>query len=113
VGRAEEIIEEGVESFKQWLRGLDAVPTILALRGQAQEICRREVAKTLGLMKDSSEEQRRLLEALANSIVGKILHHPISTLKRQEERGHGKAYSELMRKMFHLDTEEEERPDHE
>ena len=106
--RAEGIVAEGVESFRQWLRGLEAVPTILALRGQAEEICRREVAKTLALLKDSSEEQRRLLDALANSIVNKILHHPISTLKRQEERGHGKAYTEVMRKMFHLDPEEEE-----
>jgi glutamyl-tRNA reductase len=106
--RAERIVAEGVESFWQWLRGLEAVPTILALRGQAEEICRREVAKTLALLKDSSEEQRRLLDALANSIVNKILHHPISTLKRQEERGHGKAYTEVMRRMFHLDPEEEE-----
>jgi glutamyl-tRNA reductase len=108
VARAEAIIDEGVESFKQWLRGLDAVPTILALRGQAEEICRREVGKTLALMKDPSDEQRRLVEALANSIVNKILHHPISALKRQEEHGHGKTYTEVMRKMFRLDAEKEE-----
>jgi glutamyl-tRNA reductase len=107
VAKAEGIIDEGVESFRQWLRGLEAVPTILALRGQAEEICRREVAKTLSLMKNSSEEQHRLLDALANSIVNKILHHPISVLKRQEEQGHGGVYTEVMRKMFRLDPEEE------
>ena len=32
----------------------------------------------------------QLLEALATSIINKILHHPISMLKHQEERGHGK-----------------------
>jgi glutamyl-tRNA reductase len=110
VVKAQEIIDEGVDSYRQWLRGLEVVPTILALRGTAEDICRREVAKTLALMKDSSEEHRRLLDALANSIINKVLHHPIATLKRQEERGHGRAYTEMMRRMFHLDPEEEEGP---
>ena len=114
VTKAQGIIDEGVESFNQWRRGLEVVPTILALREQAEEIRRREVAKTLALMKNSSEEDRRLLDALATSIINKILHHPISTLKRQEERGHGKTYTEVMRKMFHLESAEEEEPaDHE
>ena len=110
VAKAQGIIAEGVKSFSQWQRGLEVVPTILALREQAEDVRRREVAKTLALMKNSSEENRKLLEMLTTSIVKKILHHPISILKHQEERGHGKRYTEMIRKIFHLDPEEEEEP---
>jgi glutamyl-tRNA reductase len=108
VAKAEEIIAEGVKAFGQWRRGLEIVPTILALREQAEEVRRRELARTLAQMKDASEEDRRLLEVLTSSIVNKILHHPISMLKRQEEQGHGKLYTEMTRRIFHLDPEEEE-----
>jgi glutamyl-tRNA reductase len=106
--RAQDIIEEGVQSFNQWLRSLEVVPTILALREQMEEIRRREVAKTLALMKNASEEERRFLDALTTSLVNKILHRPISLLKGQEETGHGKTYTEMIRKVFHLDLHEEE-----
>jgi len=110
VAQAQGIIAEGVKSFSQWQRGLEVVPTILALREQAEDVRRREVAKTLALMKNSSQENRKLLETLTTSIVNKILHHPISMLKHQEERGHGRLYTDMTRKIFHLDPEEEEEP---
>jgi len=108
--KAQEIIAEGVKAFNQWQRGLEIVPTILALREQAEDVRRREVAKTLALMKNLSEDDRRLLEVLTTSIVNKILHPPISLLKHQEEEGHGKLYLEVIRKIFHLDPEDEGEP---
>jgi glutamyl-tRNA reductase len=108
--RAQRIIEEGVEAFGQWQRSLDVVPTILALRGQMEEIRKREVGKTLALMKNSSEEERKRIEVLTTSMVNKILHRPITLLKYQEQRGHGEFYTEMIRKIFHLDPDEEEEP---
>jgi len=108
VTKAQGIIAEGVKSFNQWQRGLEVVPTILALREQAEDVRRRELTKTLSLMKNSSEEDRRLLEVLTTSVVNKILHGPISMLKHQEERGHGKLYTDMIRKIFRLDPEDEE-----
>jgi glutamyl-tRNA reductase len=114
VTRAQSIIDEGVEAFTQWQRSLDVVPTILALRGQMEKIRQREVAKTFALMKNSSEEERRRIEVLTTSMVNKILHHPITLLKHQEERRHGEFYTEMIRKVFHLDPDEEkESPGHE
>ncbi|MBP1716018.1 MAG: glutamyl-tRNA reductase [Deltaproteobacteria bacterium] len=110
VTKAQGIIAEGVKSFNQWQRGLEVVPTILALREQAEDVRRRELTKTLSLMKNSSEEDRRLLEVLTTSVVNKILHGPISMLKHQEERGHGKLYTDMIRKIFRLDPEDEEEP---
>jgi glutamyl-tRNA reductase len=108
VQKAEEIVIQGVKAFNQWLNSLDVVPTILALRGRMEEIRRREIEKTLSLLKNVSEEERKALDLLTNSIINKILHHPISLLKHQQSRDHGKLYVEMTRRIFHLDEGEDE-----
>jgi glutamyl-tRNA reductase len=106
VHKAEEIVTQGVEAFHRWLSGLEVVPTILALRNRLEELRQREVDKTLSLLKNASEEERKALDLLTHSIIKKILHHPISLLKHQENRAHGKLYVEMTRKIFHLDEED-------
>ena len=108
VQKAEEIVQQGVESFKRWLSSLEVLPTILDLRQRLEKIRRQETNKTLTLLKNASEEEQKTLDLLTQSIVNKILHHPISLLKHQEDRGQGKLYVEMTRKMFHLDEEEDE-----
>ncbi|MBI5966463.1 MAG: glutamyl-tRNA reductase [Deltaproteobacteria bacterium] len=108
VQKAEEIVFQGVEAFNRWLKSLEVVPTILALRNRLEEIRQKEVEKTLSLLKNVSDEERKALDFLTNSIINKILHHPISLLKHQESRDHGKLYVEMTRKIFHLDEGEDE-----
>jgi glutamyl-tRNA reductase len=110
IQKAEEIVTQGVDAFNRWLSSLQVVPTILALRNRMEEIRKREVEKTLALLKNSSEEERKALDLLTNSIINKILHHPIFLLKQQESRGQGKRYVEMTRKIFHLDEEDDEQP---
>ena len=110
VQQAEEIVAQGVEAFQGWLRSLEVVPTILALRSRMEEIRKGEVDKALSLFKDVSEDERKALDLLTNSIINKILHHPISLLKHQESRDHGKIYVEMTRKIFRLDEEDNEPP---
>jgi len=110
VQKAEEIVFQGVEAFNRWLESLEVVPTILALRNRMEEIRQKEVEKTLSLLKNVSEEERKALDLLTNSIINKILHHPISLLKHQESRDHGKLYVEMTRKIFHLDEGDDEQP---
>jgi glutamyl-tRNA reductase len=108
IQKAEEIVTQGVEAFHCWLSTLEVVPTIQALRKRMEEIRRREVGKTLALLKNASEEERKALDLLTNSIINKILHHPISLLKQQESGEQGKRYVEVTRKIFHLDEEDDE-----
>jgi len=108
VQQAEEIVAQGVEAFQGWLRSLEVVPTILALRSRMEEIRKGEVDKALSLFKDVSEDERKALDLLTNSIINKILHHPISLLKHQESRDYGKIYVEMTRKIFRLDEEDNE-----
>jgi len=108
VQQAEEIVAQGVEAFQGWLRSLEVVPTILALRNRMEEIRKGEVDKALSLFRNVSDDERKALDLLTNSIINKILHHPISLLKHQESRDHGKIYVEMTRKIFRLDEEDNE-----
>lgn len=102
--RAEEIVEAEVESFWRWFENLGAVPTIVELRDKAERIRRREVERTLGSLRHLGEGERKSIEAMAESIVNKILHEPIKRLKRVENAGAEEL--RVARQLFGLDDDE-------
>ena len=56
------------------------------------------------------DRQRQFLEyaySLTRSIVNKILHGPVSRLRREAEREEGMAYLEAARVLFGLDEDDE------
>jgi glutamyl-tRNA reductase len=108
IQKAEEIVEQGAESFKRWLSSLEVLPTILDLRQRLEKIRKEEMDKTLALLKNASEEEKKALNLMTQSIINKILHHPLSLLKHQGNRGQGELYVDMTRKIFHLDEEEDE-----
>jgi len=79
--RAEAIVEEEVERYWRWFGSLEVVPTIVAIRDKVEAIRQRELEKALLSLKDQAPRHRALLDALTSSIVNKILHAPISSLK--------------------------------
>ena len=54
-----------------------------------------------------SEDQREGIEALTHGIVNKLLHAPLTRLRREAEREEGMAYLEVARVLFGLDEEAE------
>ncbi len=81
--RAEAIVEGEVDRFVRWLDGLDVVPTIVALRDKIETIRKAELEKALASLQDQAPRHRALLDALTSSIVNKILHAPLASLKRE------------------------------
>jgi len=79
--RAQAIVEEEVERTWRWFGALEVVPTIVAIREKVEAIRQRELEKALLSLKDQAPRHRALLDALTSSIVNKILHAPISSLK--------------------------------
>ena len=73
----------------------------------------RELERQLPRM-DLDEAQRSAVEALTRSLVNKILHAPVSRLRREAEREEGMAYLEAARVLFDLDDGDPDRgdPDH-
>ena len=60
--KAEEIVFQEVETYLQWERGLDAVPTIVDLREKVEDVRKRELEKTLGSLNGIADDQRRAIE---------------------------------------------------
>ncbi|MBI3077900.1 MAG: glutamyl-tRNA reductase [Deltaproteobacteria bacterium] len=104
--RAEEIIAHEAGQFFHWLRSLDVVPLIVALRERAEAIRRRELERALGRMGPLTEAQREVLAALSAGIINKLLHQPITRLKAESGAEQGALYIEAARRLFALDAEE-------
>jgi glutamyl-tRNA reductase len=104
--RAEEIVSQEVKTYLQWERALDAVPTIVDLREKIEDIRKRELDKTLGSLNGISEDEKRAIDIMSQSIVNKLLHAPLVVLK-QAASTHSSADNTIAvaRKLFNLDKE--------
>ena len=102
--KAEEIVDEEVAGFLRWLASLEQVPTIVALRQKLEEIRRGELEKSLSAsLKGLSEKERQALEDMTSAMISKILHVPITRLKKQPEEEDEALYIEALKKLFGLE----------
>jgi glutamyl-tRNA reductase len=107
-GRAEHIITAEALKFDSWLRTLEVVPTIVALREKAEQIRQGELRKTFGDLDPLPEDLVRSLQVVTQSIVHKVLHDPILFLKRTSSKSRKEFYLDTARKMFNLDADQSE-----
>jgi glutamyl-tRNA reductase len=99
--KADEIVDEEVEVFSQWLDSLEQVPTIVALKERFEEIRQVELEKSLSTsLKGLSEKERQALEELTSSMISKILHAPLARLRTQPEKK--SIYIEALKSFFNL-----------
>ena len=97
---AEMIVEARVESFMQWLAKRDSVPTIKALRDQAEATRKLELDKALKLMQ-KGESAEKVLEALSNALTNKFLHAPSHVLNQAEGDEHVRL-EQLLRHIYQI-----------
>ncbi len=103
--RAEGIIEEEIQRFATWLGSLEVLPTLAALRAQATEIATQVVAENAGKWETASPRDRSRVDAIARTIVNRLLHVPTLQMKEMhDDRVH--ARMALVREMFGLSVEE-------
>ena len=86
---AETIVTARVETFMHWLKKRDAVPTIKALRDQAESTRQTELEKALKLIQ-KGESPEKVLEALSNALTNKFLHAPSHALNLAHGDEHAK-----------------------
>jgi glutamyl-tRNA reductase len=104
--KAEEIVRVEAETFVRWMASLEQVPTITALRQCFEDIRRKELEKSLGAtLKTLSETQRAALEDMTAAMINKLLHAPISQLKRNsgDEDEDSALYVAALKKLFDLE----------
>jgi len=83
--KAEDIIEEEIETFKRWLSSLDAVPVVKALREKAEAIKKEEVEKLFNRLPEIGEKEKKAIEGMASSIINKLVHAPTVALREDSE----------------------------
>jgi glutamyl-tRNA reductase len=103
IPRVEAIVAEEASAFTEWLRGLDIAALIAELRVRADALRRAEVEKTLRRLPHLDETERQRIEALAESLVNKLLHAPTLRLKAEAGNGHAAEYAAAARYLFALD----------
>jgi glutamyl-tRNA reductase len=101
--RAEQIVEEEVAQFSNWLKELEAVPTIVSLRNKAEDIVRLELDKAEHWMGRLQNGDREKVEALVKGVVNKILHTPVTVMKEESASLNSQDIVAAARQLFRLD----------
>ncbi len=99
--KVEQIIIQGIIEFEQWQSSLQVAPTIRALQEKFNTIKSQELARLKNKVSDS---EYKLLEQLADRLIGKFLHLPIKSLKSPTpNEGSIEGKIALLRQLFALD----------
>jgi glutamyl-tRNA reductase len=104
--KAEGIIEEEIQHFASWMGALEVLPTLAALRNHAGEIAAQVVRENAGKWDAASPQDLERVEAIARTIVNRLLHEPTARMKElRDDRVH--ARMALVRDLFGLVVDEQ------
>ncbi len=81
VPKAEAIVEEGVLRFNEWWGGLLQADVMRGLRERLEAMRKGELEHYAGKLARLSEEDRKVVERLTETLVAKILYGPTVGLK--------------------------------
>lgn len=101
---AQGFIEKEVAQYKIYLQEQKVMPTIADMRKKAELIRDRELERASKYLKNLSEEERLAVEAMANSIITKMLHGPFARLRKNAQDPEAYLYAEAARYLFGLDS---------
>ena len=98
--KAETVIEEEVREFAVYVQQRELSPTIQGLSKKFEAIRVAEVGKYF------PKDGREKIDACTKAIVNKILHDPILLMKTEEVKEGAPKYSEILKKLFRLESDE-------
>lgn len=100
--QAQEIVEDEIQRFARWMGQLDVLPTISALREHGNAIVEQVLGENAGRWETASPRDRARVEAIARSIMQRLLHEPTIRLRSLERDGaHGRM--QIARELFGLE----------
>jgi glutamyl-tRNA reductase len=101
---ADAIVEQELQRFATWMGQLDVSPTIAALREHGQAIVERVLAENAGRWESLSPRDEARVEAVARSVMQRLLHEPTIRLKSAGEEGATHGRQQVVRELFGLDA---------
>ena len=107
--KAERIVKEEVIRFERWMKTLDVVPTIIALKERTETLRKAELDRSLPALSRLTESQLQAVETLTLSLADKIINDPILAIKAKAGRAGRDVFLDVARKLFNLDMENQKR----
>jgi glutamyl-tRNA reductase len=101
--QAERIVEAEVTAFEEWQRAQDLTPTLVAQRERVRTVIHGELERTLPRLKGVGDAERKALEIMCDAMVNKLLHRPLTELKRTNGEPDGNQLVESVRRLFELE----------
>ncbi len=106
IPQAEAIVEEEIRRFALWLGGLEALPTVSALREHADALVEQILAENAGRWESASPRDLARVEAIARAVSSRLLHEPTIRLRSlPEARRHPSL--QVIRELFGLSATEQ------
>ncbi|MEW6087428.1 MAG: glutamyl-tRNA reductase [bacterium] len=106
IPKVEAIIDKEKHNFFMWFNSLEAVPTIVSFKDMVEDIRKNELEKVINKFGNMNEKDKNLIEALTVGITNKILHLPITQLKKAAQEDSGYIYVDALRYLFGLENKD-------
>lgn len=101
--KAEAIVEEEITRYTNWLKELEAVPTIVSLRTKAEEIMQAEMDGASAWLQKLDQDEQEKVRILMQSIINKLLHTPVTVMKEESSEFGSTGIVDAVRQLFRLD----------
>jgi glutamyl-tRNA reductase len=98
------IVADEVAAFLGWQRAASVAPTVVALRGMAEDVVHAELIRLAGRLPDLDDRARAEIELAVRRVVDKVLHAPTVRVKELAEEPGGQSYADALSKLFGLDA---------
>lgn len=102
IGKAKSIIIEEISRFLEQQSARKVAPLISEFREGAEEIRQIELKRFEARLAGFTDEQRDIIEALTQGILGKILHDPTISLNEAAGSPRGERLADALRELFNL-----------
>ncbi|MCM8540976.1 MAG: glutamyl-tRNA reductase [Lentisphaeraceae bacterium] len=102
VSKAEEIIDQQVDEFRQGIFTANLGPVISSLKKRSEEVKAEELEKLFRKNQHMTDEDRKSIERSVNLIVNKILHDPIISLREGVKKERSSRVINVFKDFFNL-----------
>ena len=106
IGDVETIIENKLDDFLEWFRGVGIEQTVVSLRRKTDEIRDSEFQRLTALLPELTAEQTNVLEKFSRSLTKKLLHDATVNLRQLEGTRAAIDHGEAIRELFNLIVED-------
>lgn len=102
--KIEEMIEQDIKEFENWLTTLEAIPVITALREKSMNIQAKTMESIERKLPSLSEREKKVVNKLTKSIVNQILRDPIIKAKEIANDPMAEMKLQVFKEIFQIES---------